>query len=323
MHRCVIFGGTGYVGSMLAERLAAGDRFDEIVVADLKPTSRPVPPKVRFVPCDVRSEIAPHVVASNADWIFNFASAARASGRDSVADTLTHLSAARSICAYATRIGCSHLFFGSSGDVYSPGEKRITENTPPSPLDVHGLSLLASELIHQNWVKDSLTRQLIIVRTAPVYGSGIPGEIQHLLAAVRKSRFYFYSGAKDTRQSHAYIDGLLDSIEFTMTREETVFTYHYAERNAEPVETLFEIARRTCGTKTIMIPVPTWIWRPLSRATRTLTASRTHTDEPAAALEPNEPRWLQPAVLERLGFRFPYDFARSLDHWRRTHPEDW
>jgi len=133
MTRCIIFGGSGYIGSMLARGLAESGSFGEIVLADLHPLPGPLPPRIRFVPCDIRGPIAPHVVAADAAWIFNFATAHPARGRGTQEYFDTNLYGARNVCAFAERIGCPNLFFASSTAVYGPAAGPAHEDTPKYP----------------------------------------------------------------------------------------------------------------------------------------------------------------------------------------------
>src|SRR3989442_4098874 len=53
--RCVVTGGSGYIGSRLVARLAEREATERVVVADIRPPST-FRPKVRFERLDVRDE---------------------------------------------------------------------------------------------------------------------------------------------------------------------------------------------------------------------------------------------------------------------------
>src|ERR1700694_4999252 len=78
-----------------------------------------------------------------------------------------------------------------------------------------------------------------------------------MIRAIRKGYFVF-PGSKELRKSYGYIEGLLDSFEFMMTREESQLTYNYVERETEPLEKLVRIVQEQRGRKipTFTAPLP-------------------------------------------------------------------
>ena len=318
MTRCIIFGGTGYVGSMIARGLAESGSFGEIVLADHKPLPGPLPPRTRFVPCDVRGPIAPHVVATDAQWIFNVTAlhdAAAQKPRD-VYDT--HLYGARNVCAFAGQIGCPNLVYASSTEVYGPTQGIANEDTPKYPATPAGASLLCSELMHETWVKSGPGRRLIVVRPGTVYGPGERGDIWRLIAAARRG-ILVLPGSAVVRRSYSYIYGLLESLEFAMGRGEPILAYNYVEAETETIGTLVRIIRATLGAGAATITLPLWVLTPAAAIVQRLTHGRSAFD-PARLREAARDTWIAPAKLKHLGFEFRYDFATSLRHWRDVAP---
>jgi nucleoside-diphosphate-sugar epimerase len=299
MNRCVIFGGSGYIGSMLARGLAESGSFAEIVLADLKPLAGPLPPHTRFVPCDVRGPIAPHVVAADAAWIFNFATAHLAPGRTTQEYFDTNLYGARNVCAYAERIGCPNLFFGSSTAVYGPTASPAHEDATKYPATPFATSKVCAELIHEVWLKSAPGRRLIVVRPGPVYGPSAGGEIDSMIRGLRR-HVLFLPGPDGARRSFGYIFGLLESFEFMLDRREPLLVYNYAEPESGTLGTLARRLGQFLGTRALVVPMPA----PLAR----------HLTPPSA--------WIEPAKLKQLGFQFRYDFTRALAHWRSLVPTD-
>lgn len=299
MNRCVIFGGSGYIGSMLARGLAESGSFAEIVLADLQPLPGPLPPHTRFVPCDVRGPIAPHVVAPDAAWIFNFATAHPAPGRTTPEYFDTNLYGARNVCAYAERIGCPNLFFASSAAVYGPTTGPVHEDTVKYPANPFAASKVSAELIHEVWLKSAPGRRLIVVRPGRVYGPGARGEIDAMIRGLRR-RVLVLPGTATDHRSFAYIYGLLESFEFALARRDPLLVFNYAEPVTATLTTLAGQLRQFLGTRALIVPMPA----PL--------AHRLTTPSP----------WIEPAKLKQLGFEFRYDFLRSLAHWRSLAPAD-
>lgn len=299
MSRCIIFGGTGYIGSMLARGLAESGSFAEIVLADLKPLHGPLPPRTRFVPCDVRGPIAPHVVAAHAAWIFNFATAHAGPGRTTQESFDTNLYGARNVCAFAERIGCLNLFFASSTAVYGPTASPAHEDTLKYPATPLGTAKLCAELVHEVWMKSGPGRRLIVVRPGPIYGPGAGGEMAAMIRALKRG-VLFLPGSGELRRSRGYIHGLLESFEFALARNERLLVYNYVEPVTETTREVAQAIRQFLRAKSVIVAPPAKLY-PFAGA---------------------KSEWIEPAKLKQLGFTFRHDLSRSLAHWQSLAPAD-
>ena len=125
MSRAVIFGGAGYIGTMLARHFVEAERFQEVLVADIKPPASEVA-GVRFVQCDVREAITIAAGETAPDWIFNFAAVHREPGHEAHEYFDTNLAGARNVCAWAEQVGCANVFFTSSIATYGPTNGATT-----------------------------------------------------------------------------------------------------------------------------------------------------------------------------------------------------
>jgi len=56
------------------------------------------------------------------------------------------------------------------------------------------------------------------------------------------------------RKSYAYIEGLLDSFEFVMAREENQLTYNYVERETESLGDLVRLVQANWGREFRLLP---------------------------------------------------------------------
>ena len=320
MSRCVIFGGTGYIGSMLARGLAESGSFGEIVLADLKPLAGPLPPRTRFVPCDVRGPVAPHVVAGDAQWIFNFAAVHREPGHAPQEYFDTNLYGARNVCAFAEQVGCPNIVLTSSIAVYGPTHGPTHEDAPKYPATPYGVSKLCAELMHETWVKSAPGRRLIVVRPGVIYGPGDPGNILRMIRAVKRG-YFFFPGSTAIRKSYGYIYGLLESFEFAMGRSEPMLVYNYVEAETETIGNLAQLIRQTVGSKAPTISLPIGLLAPAAAVVQKLTGGRSPI-HPVRVRKAATETWIVPAKLKQLGFPFRFDFATSLAHWRSLAPQD-
>ena len=327
---CLIIGGSGYVGYRWALRLAEKKIFDRIVLADMRPPTqgrdaalrRPdiaaqcpyqLPDKTEFVQCDVRKPLAQQLPSLHPDWIFNFAAVHREPGHERHEYFDTNLPGARNVCAYAEAAGCNHILFTSSIAVYGPTTGPTSEAAPTYPVSPYGISKLAAELIHEGWRRADKARRLIVCRPGVIYGPGDPGNILRMIQAVKKGYFVF-PGSKKLRKSYAYIEGLLDSFEFMMSRQESQLTYNYVERETEALGTLVQIVQEHLGKKIPTFTAPLPLLQLAAAMMQALTAGRSPV-HPARVRKAATSTHIVPQVLPDLGFKFRFDFRTSLQDW--------
>jgi nucleoside-diphosphate-sugar epimerase len=317
MKQCLILGGGGYIGSNWAKRLSARGRFEQIILADVRPSPQ-IPAGCEFVKCDVREPLAfPDL---KPEWIFNFAAVHREPGHAREEYFDTNLAGARNVCDFAERTGCKKILFTSSIAVYGVVDQPKTEQFHTYPSSPYGISKLCAELIHEGWRSRGVDRRLYICRPGVIYGPGDPGNILRMIRAVRKGYFVF-PGSRQLRKSYGYIEGLLDSFEFVMSRDEPQLTYNYVERETETLGTLVSMVQAHLGKAnwTLVAPLPVlvagatlvqWFSRgrsPIHPVRVRKTASSTH---------------VVPETLLKMGFPFNYDFAASLKDWKAKAPAD-
>ena len=320
MTMAIIFGGAGYIGRNLAKRLAAGKRFDRIILADIRSAELPLPPQVEFQQCDVRNSILTQMDGLKPDWIFNFAAVHREPGHEPAEYFDTNLAGARNVCAFAEATGCANLLFTSSISVYGPTKGATAETSPTYPRTPYGISKLCAELIHEGWLRAGKDRRLIICRPGVIYGPGDPGNILRMIRAVQRG-YFFFPGTTTLRKSYGYVEGLVDSFEFAMARLESHLLFNYVETETETIGNLVQIIRQQLGCSTPVISIPLWLLQPLATGMQLLTKGRSpiHPDRVRKAATPTH---IVPERLKELGFKFNYDFSSSLNHWRSMSPQD-
>ena len=320
MQRCIIFGGSGYIGTMLARHFAAAGQFEEIVMADTKPPAAPLPERTRFIPHDIRKPVAGELAALSAEWIFNFAAVHREPGHEPHEYYDTNLHGARNVCAFAEATGCPNLFFTSSIASYGPTTGPTSEESQNYPKTPYGITKHAAELIHEIWVRSTAGRRLIVCRPGVIYGPGDPGNILRMIRAVKKGRFFF-PGDADIRKSYGYIYGLLESVDFMMARAEPHLIYNYVERDTEPLRELVRLSGLAVGKKGTVTRLPITALAAAAHVIQALTGGKSPI-HPVRVRKAATPTHIVPKRLIDLGFVFRYDFASSLQHWKTIAPED-
>ena len=315
----IVFGGTGYIGVRLATHLKERG-WGRVVLADIKPPAQALPDGVSFARCDVRRPIADQIGTHSADWIFNFAAVHREPGHEFEEYFDTNLPGARNVCAHAEKISCNRLLFTSSIAVYGEITGPTDESVSTYPDTGYGISKLCAELIHEAWQTADVARRLVIVRPGVVYGPGDPGNILRMIRAIQKGIFVM-PGDGSVRKSYAYIYGLLESMEFMMSRPEQYLCYNYVERETECLAELAGSVASELGIRRPRLRVPTSALVGVARIAQILSGGKSPI-HPVRVRKASQSTHIVPAELGRLGFEFRYAFARSLKHWRSIAPED-
>jgi len=320
MKRCVIFGGAGFIGTHLTRHFLATGRFQHVHVADIRPTVLEGVPGVSYSRTDVREPIPDGLVAESPAWIFNLAAIHREPGHQPEEYFDTNLSGARNICSYAEAVDCRNVYFTSSISVYGPTSGPTRESSPHRPTTPYGCSKLPAELIHEGWRRAGAGRRLLISRPGVVYGPGDPGNIMRMIRAIKKG-YFAYPGRPDVMKSYAYIYGFIDSVDFVMAREENHITYNYVETPTEPLADLVTTVKSFLNCKALVLPLPLGVLVPAARLIQVLLGSR-NPIHPVRVRKAATSTHIIPQTLLDLDFDFKYDFAQSLEHWRRVSPSD-
>ncbi|MHB1828463.1 MAG: NAD-dependent epimerase/dehydratase family protein [Steroidobacteraceae bacterium] len=315
----IIFGGTGYIGSRLAEFLMRRG-WGPVLLADIKPPSRSMPQGVVYARCDVRRPILGQVGMHYGEWIFNFAAIHREPGHGFREYFDTNIPGARNVCAYADQVECKNIVFTSSIAVYGDITDPTDETVRTYPDTGYGISKLCAELIHEGWQTADIGRRLIIVRPGVVYGPGDPGNILRLIRAIQKGIFVM-PGDGSVRKSYAYIYGLLESMEFMMARAEPYLCYNYVERDTDTLSELVDSITAELGIRRARLRVSKSLLVALARVAQVATGGRSPI-HPVRVRKAAQSTHIVPAELIRLNFDFRYDFAKSLRHWKSMAPDD-
>jgi GlcNAc-P-P-Und epimerase len=310
--RALLLGGDGYVGRYLQR---ASKVITDAVSADLHPSS----PDVVF--CDVRRPLWKTLGALDPpEWIILLAATHREPGHAQHEYYDTNVTGARNVAEYAEQVGCRNVFFMSSTSPYGTTDGPTDESAAVYPVSAYGMSKLAAELVLESWFNRGEGRRLIICRPGVIYGPGEPGNITRMIHAVRRGYFVF-PGDRSVRKSYAYIEGLVESVDFTITRPESMLLYNYAERHTETLDELVRAVQDEFGCHRPAVSVPRHVLVGAAYAVQAATYGRSQL-HPTRVRKASIPTHVVPRWLIDHGFEFRYDFRTSLRHWRSIAPED-
>jgi len=164
---------------------------------------------------------------------------------------------------------------------------------------------------------------LIIVRPSVIYGPEDPGNIYRMIRAVKKGTFVLPNGGAIIK-AYGYIYGLVESISFTMAKEERLITYNYAEKDLVPLVELTKQVKEEFAYSRPVVKLPVGILTALAVVYRLgcKLLNRKTDIHPTRVRKAGFPTNIKPAYLISAGFDFKYDFRSSLKHWRAVSPND-
>ena len=283
----IITGGTGFIGTHLANLLHEVHPNDKIWSLDIVDPSKLVgmnktelqkyttiknwkspvvegeTRKATFVYCDVRNPIEdlPFTPTSE-DVIFNFAAVHRTPGHPDPAYFETNIRGAENVCAFAEKYGIKNIVFTSSIAPYGAAEELKEETTLPTPNTPYGISKLVAEKIHQIWQAGGEGRKLTIVRPGVVFGKGENGNFTRLYWGIRKHTFA-YPGRKDTIKACVYVKELVRFILWNVEERKTPFgIYNCTFEPAYTIEQIVHTMKEVTGLHQIVPYVPNAIIMP-------------------------------------------------------------
>ena len=257
--RCVLFGGTGFIGTHVATHLLLSGRVEQVWLVDVRPTPSVKWPhelqaeqqkgRVHCLTLDVRRPITHAELPPEAELVVNLAAVHREPGHEPHEYFGTNLPGADHVCAWAAEARCTRLIFTSSIAPYGPSEERKDETSLPVPVSPYGASKLAAEKIHQGWQRAEKQRKLIIVRPGVVFGPGEGGNVTRMIRAVL-GRYFFYMGNQQTRKAGGYVKELCHALTWVMDWQDrmamdtTLFNFSMdpAPTVADYVNTVFRVA---------------------------------------------------------------------------------
>ncbi len=333
----VLFGGTGFIGTHLAQYLLEQRAARKIVLADLAPP-RNEPwtallqeglrtGAVEFIASDVRQPIRDARLPASADLVVNLAAIHREPGHEAAEYFETNLRGAENVCAYASAARCRRMVFVSSIAPYGPSEERKDERSTPAPETPYGISKLEAEEIHRAWQAADAGRRLVILRPGVVFGAGEGGNVTRLVRSLVKG-YFAYMGNRQTRKAGGYVKELCRVVDFALEQQErtgeAVTLLNVGMSPPPTVEEYVDSIRRVAGIRRAPAAVPRWLLLgvsyPVDAVARAFGVRQ--------AVSPVRVRKLfrstdiDPRGLRELGYTWQYSLDEALRDWKKDKPED-
>ncbi|SIQ94875.1 NAD-dependent epimerase/dehydratase family protein [Pseudomonas flexibilis] len=334
----VVFGGAGFIGVFFARFLLDKKIVDRVYLYDVESVdSKPSSfrrsliegdSRIYFVCGDVRTAINIQVDEPVA-LIANFAAVHREPGHEDYEYYETNLLGAENVCAWAEKVGCSHLIFTSSISPYGPSEKVKNESSLPVPATAYGGSKLAAEKIHQIWqAKDDVNRRLVIVRPGVVFGPGEGGNVSRLIKAVLH-RYFFYMGNRATRKAGVYVKELCNAMWWVLQQQEVkgerVSLFNMSMNPGPSIEEYVNAVCMVAGVKRTVpaVPYPLLLTAAYAIDTIARPLGISHPFSPVRIRKLVRSNNILPTYLVESGYPYQYTLESAFADWKKSCPEEW
>lgn len=325
----IIFGGSGYIGTNLLNFLIDKNVFDKYYIYDLKPLlgfdNEIKEGIVEYLKLDVRENITCEIGVADLSnsWIFNFAAVHREPGHEYKEYFDTNIRGAENINAFARRTNIKNIFFTSSIAPYGRSLKQSTEESELYPETAYGISKAMAEKIHQQWLAEDGSRRLIIVRPSVIFGPKDPGNVYRMIKALKNGTFVLPNGGKVIK-AYGYIFGLIESILFTIKKEERLIVYNYAENPVIPLYEMVAVTKKQLNIKKTTLKLPLWVLEIIAAGIFVgfKVFGKKSSIHPVRVRKAGFPTNIKPKYLIDNGFNFKYGFQKALNHWKKESPQD-
>lgn len=244
-----IIGGTGFVGTRLAQVLGAQGTSFKIYDKVLDGEGY----------CDVT---IPDSLASlpPADVVINLA----AEHRDDVTPRSLYddanVEGARNVCDYCRRSSTRQIIFTSSVAVYGFAPEGTDEKGVFNPFNDYGRTKMEAEEVYREWQsEDPESRSLIIVRPTVIFGEQNRGNVYNLFRQIASGRFIMF-GAGNNRKSMAYVQNVAEFLAFSTKFGPGEHLYNYVDKPDLDMNTLVTRCRSVLIAKTgVGLRLPGWL----------------------------------------------------------------
>ncbi len=336
---CVIFGGTGFIGTHFCRHLLENALVEKVVLADIKPLSeeRRAHPviaenlekgRILYVKLDVRFRKDFEDLPGSCDLIANFAAVHREPGHQPAEYYETNLPGAENVCWWAGQVGCAKIVFTSSIAPYGPSEQERTEDSIPTPETAYGGSKLVAEKIHQMWQASAPGRFLLIVRPGVVFGPGEGGNVTRLIRAVI-GRYFVYMGNESTRKAGGYVKELCHSLIWALEHmnetRTSFFLYNFTMPIPPSVKDYVSVICSVAGVKRHFLHVPFKVVYALSVFIDSIFSlfGVKQSINPVRVRKLVRSNNIVPKVLNDNGYVYVYSLSEAMLDWKRENPNDW
>jgi len=239
-----IIGGSGFVGTRLAQRLRR--EGIEFRVVDKVPSDEF---GEQSIIADVRDKDMLRDSIERGDIVVNLA----AEHRDDVTPRslydAVNVMGAKNVCAVATEKEVRTIVFTSSVAVYGFAPIGTDEEGEIRFYNDYGRTKYEAEQVYRSWqAEDAANRTLFVVRPTVVFGEQNRGNVYNLLKQIMSGSFVMVGNGLN-RKSLAYVENVAAFLQFGLDFPAGVHTYNYVDKPDFDMNSLIAVVYKAVGKK--------------------------------------------------------------------------
>jgi nucleoside-diphosphate-sugar epimerase len=243
MSQISVIGGSGFIGTRLASRLATNGVYLFDIVD--KVVSKEFPQQTKNA--DVRNFEQLRESISKDSIIINLAAEHRDDVRPLSLYHDVNVGGAINICKVAKEKNVKKIIFTSSVAVYGFAPLGTSEEGKILPFNDYGRTKHEAELVFKEWQAEApKERTLVIVRPTVVFGERNRGNVYNLLRQIASGRFLMI-GNGENRKSIAYVENVVAFLEFALTFKPGIHVYNFIDKPDFTMNTLVKIVNKIIG----------------------------------------------------------------------------
>ena len=243
LKRICILGGSGFVGSYMAQNLRQSDT--NFCIVDLKEPQRPYD----FVHGDVTSLSTAILNWKDFDTFINLAAEHRDDVKPVERYFEVNVQGARQVCEMARLNNVKRIVFTSSVAIYGFAPPNTGEDGEPNFFNEYGKTKFLAEQVYLDWQAEAPEeRSLVVVRPTVIFGPGNRGNVFNLLRQIASGRFAMF-GSGCNIKSMAYVENVAKFLVRCSYERPGLHIYNYVDKPDLSMNELVQVVRKTLFDK--------------------------------------------------------------------------